>query len=218
MGALVGVYSRALDPGYPGEKAPPYVRHDVWGRRGIFNPAALAGPELYLCEGAFDALAMVASGFLTAAALVGTKGLRWPDLGHVRELYLCLDADEEGRGGGPRPGQGRGAPGSPGLSPGPRGLQGLRGAFGTVGGPAPRDVVDLPGVRPGRAPALGATVPGVCGAYLPRLPGVCSLLAPSSRGPNGLTCSARDGGSAPGCPHPNNRGLKPYLNNRGVFR
>ena len=97
VGELVGVYSRALDPGYPGEKAPPYVRHDVWGRRGIFNPAALAGPELYLCEGAFDALAMVASGFLTAAALVGTKGLRWPDLGHVRELYLCLDADEEGR-------------------------------------------------------------------------------------------------------------------------
>ena len=97
VGELVGLYSRAVDLRYPQEKAPTEVRHDVWGRRGIFNPAALAGPDLYLCEGPFDALAMLASGFLTAAALVGTKGLRWPDLGHVRELYLCLDADGEGQ-------------------------------------------------------------------------------------------------------------------------
>jgi len=96
-GELVGVYSRALDPAYPGEKAPPAVRHDVWGKRGLFHPAALAGPSLFLTEGPFDALAMLGSGW-PATALVGTKGLPWAALGNVRELYLCLDLDENGEG------------------------------------------------------------------------------------------------------------------------
>ncbi len=96
-GELVGVYSRAIDPAYPGTKAPKAVRHDVWGRRGLFHGAALAGPSLYLTEGPFDALAMLGSGF-PAAALVGTKGLPWERLGNVRELYLCLDLDATGEG------------------------------------------------------------------------------------------------------------------------
>ena len=96
-GELVGVYSRAIDPAYPGTKAPKAVRHDVWGRRGLFHGAALAGPALFLTEGPFDALAMLGSGF-PAAALVGTKGLPWDRLGNVRELYLCLDLDATGEG------------------------------------------------------------------------------------------------------------------------
>jgi len=96
-GELVGVYSRALDPAYPGEKAPLDVRHDVWGKRGLFHPAALAGPSLFLTEGAFDALVMLGSSW-PATALVGTKGLPWPALGNVRELYLCLDLDKNGEG------------------------------------------------------------------------------------------------------------------------
>ena len=96
-GELVGVYSRAIDPAYPGTKAPTDVRHDVWGRRGLFHGAALAGPSLYLTEGPFDALAMLGSEF-PAAALVGTKGLPWDRLGNVRDLYLCLDLDATGEG------------------------------------------------------------------------------------------------------------------------
>jgi DNA primase len=97
-GELVGVYSRALDPQYPQEKAPAEVRHDVWARRGLFNAAALAGPSLYLTEACFDALSMLAGGYPTSAALVGTKGLPWAALGKVRELYLCLDRDATGEG------------------------------------------------------------------------------------------------------------------------
>lgn len=96
-GELVGIYSRAVDPAYPQEKAPKEPRHDVWGKRGLFHSAALVGPSLFLTEGPFDALAMLGSGW-PAAALVGTKGLAWSSLGSVRELYLCLDLDVTGEG------------------------------------------------------------------------------------------------------------------------
>ena len=95
-GDLVGVYSRAVDPQYPEKKAPEQVRHDIWGKRGIFNPNALAGPALYLTESCFDAMAMLVAGYPTSAALVGTKGLRWGWLSQVQELYLCGDVDAEG--------------------------------------------------------------------------------------------------------------------------
>lgn len=95
-GELVGIYSRAVDPQYPEKKVADRVRHDIWGKRGIFNPGALAGPALYLTESGFDTLAMLAAGFPTTAALLGTKGLRWEWLPTVRELWLCGDTDSEG--------------------------------------------------------------------------------------------------------------------------
>jgi len=95
-GELVGIYSRAVDPQYPERKVPERVRHDIWGKRGIFNPGALAGPALYLTESCFDAVAMLAAGYPTSAALVGTKGLRWEWLAQVRELWLCGDTDLAG--------------------------------------------------------------------------------------------------------------------------
>lgn len=97
-GELVGVYSRAVDPEYPERKAPVEVRHDVWGPRGLFNSSALAGPVLYLTEGCFDALAMLAAGYPMAAALVGTRGLRWSWLERVQEMYLCMDVEASGEG------------------------------------------------------------------------------------------------------------------------
>jgi hypothetical protein len=95
-GELVGIASRAVDPDYPDQKAPKEIRFDTWGSRGIFNLDALKGPALYLCESPFDALVMIAAGFPTAGALVGTKGLRWEWLGQVQELYICWDLDDEG--------------------------------------------------------------------------------------------------------------------------
>jgi len=95
-GELVGIYSRAVDPQYPERKVPERVRHDILGQRGIFNPDALAGPALYLTESCFDAVAMLAAGYPTSAALVGTKGLRWEWLAQVREIWLCGDTDLAG--------------------------------------------------------------------------------------------------------------------------
>lgn len=95
-GELVGIASRAIDPDYPRRKVPKEIRFDTWGRRGTFNPDALKGPAIYLCESPIDALCMIAAEFPTAAALLGTKGLRWDWLGRVQELYTCWDLDDEG--------------------------------------------------------------------------------------------------------------------------
>jgi hypothetical protein len=89
-----GEYERAI--GDTGLRRGHKARPAVWGRRGLFHGAALAGPSLFLTEGPFDALAMLGSDF-PAASLVGTKGLPWDRLGNVRELYLCLDLDATGK-------------------------------------------------------------------------------------------------------------------------
>jgi hypothetical protein len=95
-GALIGIASRAVDPDYPRTKAPKAVRHDTFGRRGLFNTKALTHARLFLTEGAVDALAMLASGY-NAAALIGSNGkLPWSAMGAVHELFLCLDQDEAG--------------------------------------------------------------------------------------------------------------------------
>jgi hypothetical protein len=92
----VGIAFRAVDQDYPRQKVPKEIRFDTWGTWGIFNPAALEGPALYLCESPIDALSMIMGGFLTAASLAGTKGLRWQWLSQVQELCLCGDLDSEG--------------------------------------------------------------------------------------------------------------------------
>ncbi|MDM7999304.1 MAG: toprim domain-containing protein [Dehalococcoidia bacterium] len=100
-GDIVGLYSRAVDKDYPKTKAPKELRHDVVGRRGLFNAmeglakARLCG-ALYVTEGCFDCLAMIEAGYLPTVALVGTDGLPWQWLQGVRWLYLCLDRDKSG--------------------------------------------------------------------------------------------------------------------------
>ena len=62
-GELVNLYARAVDGKV--EKAPRDIRHrHQQGDKGYFNARALVegqGP-LYVCEGAFDALALIAAG------------------------------------------------------------------------------------------------------------------------------------------------------------
>ncbi len=96
-GRLVNLYGRAVGTG---EQVPKAKRHDhLPGVKGYFNAAALqAGPgPLWVCEGAFDALALLAAGVPRVVAIFGVQGWRWDWAREVRELVFALDADTAGQ-------------------------------------------------------------------------------------------------------------------------
>jgi len=76
-GRLVNLYGRAVGTA---EQVPKAKRHDhLRGAKGYFNATALqagAGP-LWMCEGAFDALALLAAGVSRVVAIFGVQGWRW---------------------------------------------------------------------------------------------------------------------------------------------
>jgi hypothetical protein len=96
-GELVNLYGRAVGSN---EKVPKEKRHDhLPGAKGYFNARALVegqGP-LYVCEGAFDALALMAAGQVRTVAIFGVDGWRWEWAREIREIILCLDTDEAGQ-------------------------------------------------------------------------------------------------------------------------
>jgi DNA primase len=96
-GRLVNLYGRAVGTG---AQVPKAKRHDhLPGEKGYFNAAALqagAGP-LWVCEGAFDALALLAAGVSRVVAIFGVHGWRWDWARDVRELVFALDADTAGQ-------------------------------------------------------------------------------------------------------------------------
>ena len=56
----------------------------------------MASP-LWVCEGAFDALALLAAGVPRVVAIFGVHGWRWEWVREVRELVFALDADAAGQ-------------------------------------------------------------------------------------------------------------------------
>ena len=91
-GDVVSLYARATNPQME-------IKHlHLQGNKGIFNAQAfnLTGEPLYVCEGAFDALSLLAVGFRRAIAVFGLTGFRWdwlrPD---EREIVLALDYDTQ---------------------------------------------------------------------------------------------------------------------------
>jgi hypothetical protein len=96
-GRLVNLYGRAVGTA---EQVPKAKRHDhLPGAKGYFNAAALqagTGP-LWVCEGAFDALALLAAGVPRVVALFGVQGWRWDWVRPVRELVFALDVDAAGQ-------------------------------------------------------------------------------------------------------------------------
>jgi len=96
-GRLVNLYGRAVGTA---EQVPKAKRHDhLPGEKAYFNAAALqAGASpLWVCEGAFDALALLAAGVLRVVAILGVQGWRWDWAREVRELVFALDADAAGQ-------------------------------------------------------------------------------------------------------------------------
>jgi len=96
-GRLVNVYGRAVGTA---EQVPKAKRHDhLPGAKGYFNAAVLqagTGP-LWVCEGAFDALALRAAGVSRVVAIFGVQGWRWDWVREVYELVFALDADAAGQ-------------------------------------------------------------------------------------------------------------------------
>jgi DNA primase len=96
-GRLVNLYGRAVGPE---AQVPKAKRHDhLPGAKGYFNAMApQAGTEpLWVCEGVFDALALLAAGVPHVVAIFGVYGWRWDWVRAVRELVFALDADAAGQ-------------------------------------------------------------------------------------------------------------------------
>ena len=96
-GRLVNLYGRAVGTA---EQVPKAKRHDhLPGAKGYFNATALlgdAGP-LWVCEGAFDMLSLLAAGVPRVVAIFGVQGWRWDWAREVRALVFALDADPAGQ-------------------------------------------------------------------------------------------------------------------------
>jgi len=93
----VNLYGRAVGTDADVPKA---KRHDhLPGDKGYCNAAALHAGEgpLWVCEGAFDALALLAAGVPRVVAIFGVQGWRWDWARAVRELVFALDADAAGQ-------------------------------------------------------------------------------------------------------------------------
>jgi DNA primase len=96
-GRLVNLYGRAVGTA---EQVPKAKRHDhLPGAKGYFNAAALHAGDgpLWVCEGVFDALALLAAGVSRVVAIFGVHGWRWDWVREVRELVFALDADTAGQ-------------------------------------------------------------------------------------------------------------------------
>src|SRR5215831_14661495 len=96
-GRVVNLYGRAVGPA---EQVPKAKRHDhLPGVKGYFNATALQASlePLWVCEGAFDALALLAAGVPRVVAIFGVQGWRWDWVREVRELVFALDADAAGQ-------------------------------------------------------------------------------------------------------------------------
>jgi hypothetical protein len=100
-GELVSLYGRAVGDAFatPYEKS---LKHDhLPGAKGYFNAEALAGAgePVTVCEGAFDALALIVAGAPRVTAIFGVNGWRWDWAKEARELIFALDADSAGLAG-----------------------------------------------------------------------------------------------------------------------
>jgi hypothetical protein len=91
-GQIVNLYGRSTDP-----QADKDRRHRHLPRpKGLFNAQALDLPgPLWIVEGAFDALALMAAGVPKVIAIFGLAGFDWRWIGK-QEILVALDCDESG--------------------------------------------------------------------------------------------------------------------------
>lgn len=94
-GRVVNLYGRAIGT----DAVPKALRHDhLAGPKGYFNASDLVGGDepVYVCEGPFDALSLLAAGVSRATAIFGVAGWRWEWAREARRLVFAFDADQAG--------------------------------------------------------------------------------------------------------------------------
>ncbi len=76
---------------------PKAVRHDhLPGAKGYFNTEVLGGAcdgPLFVTEGVFDALSLIAAGQIRAVAIFGVNGWRWEWARGIADMVLAFDTD-----------------------------------------------------------------------------------------------------------------------------
>jgi DNA primase len=92
-GTVVNLYGRAIDPA-----ADKSIKHRHLPRpKGLFyNRDLLAPGPLWIVEGAFDALALMAAGVPKVCAIFGVAGFDWRWIGR-QEIVVAIDHDETGQ-------------------------------------------------------------------------------------------------------------------------
>ena len=89
-GEIVSLYGRRIDKGAD------FKHYHLSRPKGIFNAQAMNGEEVWITEGAFDCLALIASGVTNAIAVFGLNGIRWDWLKNTKRIILCFDFDDSG--------------------------------------------------------------------------------------------------------------------------
>jgi len=93
-GEVINLYGRAVGAD---NKVPKEQRHDhLPGPKGVFNGPALNAETVFICEGVFDALSLIAAGYTNAVAIFGVNGLRWEWV-KAKKVVFCLDQDQAGQ-------------------------------------------------------------------------------------------------------------------------
>lgn len=90
-GEIISLYGRAIDDGVK-------IRHKhLSGNKGVFNAAAFSCDMVFLCEGAPDALSLIAAGHENTCAIFGNTGLsnKWEWV-KAKVLIFCFDNDTGG--------------------------------------------------------------------------------------------------------------------------
>jgi hypothetical protein len=93
---LVNLYGRAVE--FSGLEDRSLRHNHLAGSKGWFNRSAVdfvnGGRAVYVCEGSFDAVALIAAGVSPRAlAIFGLDSLRWSWLPSDARIVLALDAD-----------------------------------------------------------------------------------------------------------------------------
>jgi DNA primase len=94
-GQIVNLYGRAVGSI---EKVPKELRHDhLPGSKAYFNGQILKNNnQVFICEGSFDAISLIAAGYPNAIAIFGIHGWRWDWAYNTEKLIFALDADQAG--------------------------------------------------------------------------------------------------------------------------
>jgi DNA primase len=96
-GIVVNLYGRAV--GW-NDTPPKGLCHDhLPGNKGYFNTEAIRSKKgaLYVCEGPFDALSLIAAGHERSIAIFGVNGWRPEWCQGVERIVFAFDNDETGR-------------------------------------------------------------------------------------------------------------------------